>query len=659
MAEQRQTTGKRLLNNASNAIPRYIIALDCETLPTPSLANGRKFSHKLRLAVAIVGRIKDDKVTCEQTYRLKTRKQIWDLIKNHSKANYTLWIVCHNTLFDMVVSGMPEEFENGSITIDSPRSVRKQSSLGVERKNERGIVCIESPPFIIGGRIGATQGRIVIIDTLNWFQCPLSDLGRACKLEKLPFPRFDESDETWFKYCERDTRITFNSFIGLIQWVKENDMGMFRYTGPAQAMAAYRHRFKKYDILLHDNMPIKTIERSAYFGGRFECFKMGELNETIHQLDVNALFPSVMACNKFPVTLDTFDLSTDFISVPNDFKPDGIIAECEILCNSAIYPVREERGVFYPIGRFKTTLCGPELSEAIRKGHVKAIRAIAKYRMELIFENWVTELWQMRRKYKLEGNLLYESFCKMLMNSLYGKFGQRANKWENVPERLDSLPWTTWVENDKATKERVIYRSFGLQSQRMLNRELRHHANMEVCDWNEHSKIFSDGEIDTSFIAISAFVTSYARQRMNYLRAVAGNANCYYQGVDSLIVNHAGLLNLNDANLVSESELGKLRLQLSANNGYVRGISDYTIGNKVVLSGLSQLTTQEEMRLGMQRTLTAKPYLFQGRAIDSVTEELIPWSRNTKYWKGNVSESGQVEPLELPLTDNLGAIPSS
>lgn len=559
----------------------------------------------------------------------------------------------------MVISGMPEEFENASLTIDSPRAVRKQPSDGMEPNSRGGLCCIESPPFILGCRVGTSQGRLVIVDTLNWFQCPLSDLGRSLGTEKLPMPEFSASDEDWFTYCERDTEITFNSFVGLIQWVKDNDMGMFRYTGPAQAMAAFRHRFMEHDILVHDNLPVKVLERSAYFGGRFECWKIGEINETVHQFDVNALFPSVMLGNLFPTKLENYNLSSNWRAVDQVSVGNHSVAEVLLDCTADEYPYRTERGVCFPTGRFRTTLCGSELERALHSGVVRSVRSLANYRTDTIFSKWVRDLWAMRSEYKAGGNQLYERFVKTLMNSLYGKFGQRAPEWENVPTRLDALPWMTWVDFDASTGQRHVYRSFGWEVQRQQDRESRHHAELDVTDWDSHATVFGKGEIESSFIAISAFVTAHARMRMNDLRRIAGQANVYYQGVDSLIVNNEGKLALERSGEVSETELGKLRLQMSANYGRINGCSDYRIGEKVVLAGLARPQPGLETERNLQRSFAAKPFLFKGHACDYVMEQLSEWNKNHTYWKGNVGANGQVTPLILGAGGNCSSGASS
>lgn len=542
---------------------------------------------------------------------------------------------------------MPEEFEHGELSIDWPRSKRENKDSDSDNPSRRAAVCIESPPTIIAARVGQTQGRVVIVDTLNWFNCPLGQLGLAAGLEKLPMPEWDAGDEEWFRYCQRDTEIVFRTFVELIRWVKTNDMGMFRYTGPSQAIAAYRHRFMEHEILVHDNLPIKVVERSGYFGGRFECFRLGSITETVHQLDANALFPSVMVRNNFPIALDSYSLGYRWQDFPPDIDPRCAIAEVELETNDPQFPYRHERGVIYPTGTFRTTLVGPELAVAVQTGKVISCRSWASYRMEPIFTKWVNSLWDMRRKYQQEGNKLYEQFVKMLMNSLYGKFGQRSPEWEPVPERMDALPWMTWADYNSVTGERTVYRSFGYEVQRQKQNDERHHAEMHVTNWDSQATRYGAGEIDKSFVAVSAFVTAYARLAMNRLRRLAGQDNIYYQGVDSLVVNNEGRERLLVAGQLHQTDLGKLKLQLSANHGEIVGCSDYRIGDKLVIAGLSRSRILDAGSQRLQRTFSAKEHLFRGYASSEVIEEITEWRKHQDYWKGTPQDDGTVLPLVL------------
>lgn len=623
-----QRTGFRLKRNHSNALPRYIISYDSETLPVKSDPLRKIRSHRFRLGAAISGRLANGKMVGERTDQFSTVEQFWDYVYSFTGPRHTTWLVCHNALFDMIVSGMPERFLKGELTIDWPRSKRKREDNNEENSQAKGLCIIESPPTIIAVRVGSTQGRLVIVDTLNWFQTSLSRLGTACGLEKLQMPAFEDSDSEWFRYCTRDAEIVYKTFVRLIKWVKVNDFGMFRYTGPSQAMSAYRHRFMHEQIYVHDNSMVRSLERQSFFGGRTEVFRIGRIAETIHQLDSNSLFPSVMRTGYFPSLLhNSEERSTYTYNLPSiDWS--ASVAEVEILTENHCFPLRTDDGVRYPIGRFRTTLCGLELQYAKKYGYITGVKSYAEYKLKPLFRLWVDTLWQMRQEYKEAGDTLYAEFTKRLMNSLYGKFGQLSPEWVNVSNKMSGLPWSRWTEVDTLTGERKEFRSFGWQIQKHSGRH----------------------ELAGTFPAISAFITSAARMRMNWLRQISGEFNTYYQGVDSLIVNNKGLRNLLDAGETSPTEIGKLRLEQSVPEGTIWGCCQYQLGNKLVMGSRSnRFETLEDGSL-QQRKFTAKEDLFNGNAIDAVKEMVLPWEMSGVYTKGTVDKDGWVRPLRIGQT---------
>jgi hypothetical protein len=402
-------------------------------------------------------------------------------------------------------------------------------------------------------------------------------------------------------------------------------MGMFRYTAPSQAMAAFRHRFLATDICIHDNPEVKALERLAFFGGRTECFKLGNIREMVHQLDINSLFPSVMAWQEYPCLLHQFELNKSYSTELPPIDYGKSVAEVILRTPIDIFPVRIEGRVVYPTGRIATTLCGSELAYAHRKGWIVSIKSWSEYRTTPIFAEWVKALWQMRQEYKAAGNLLYDQFAKRLLNSLYGKFAQKSADWVNVPSEIATQAWSNWSVANLATGTRQAYRSFGWQVQKRIPK----------------------GELTNTFVAISAFVTSAARMRMNYLRKVVGQKQCYYQGVDSLIVTDDGLAALTAAGEVNERELGKLRLQLSTNCGEILGCSDYVLGNKVVISGRAkdwEVAAGDELLLNR---LTGLRYLFSGKAMTTIIDDVLPWNRSASYRKGIVGEGGWTTPHEF------------
>lgn len=613
-----------LRKNHSNAIPRNLLVVKCETNRSTYDTNCFRQEHTFRLATAISARIRGESPENCRIHRLNTHESIWRLICEKTSANQTTWIVCHNALFQFIVSGLAERFETGEMTIDWPRARRSELNKEQSVTSSPGVCVIETPPTIIACRVGKTQGRVVIADILNWFPDGIQSLHRQRGQDQICEPKQSDSDEAWFDYCENECKTVFWSFCTLFKWVRDNDFGMFRYTAPSQSMAAFRHRFMDEKIYFHQQWKAKSLERLACFGGRLDVRKLGLSTGNFHLLDVCSLFPSVMSTGYFPVALNRFSPADSYNSVLPKIEWNNSIAEVELCTERSIYPLRLPNRVAYPIGQFRTVLCGEELMEAAQAREIVACRSWSEYRCRPIFGRFVETLWNLRQVYKSEGNFVYDQFTKRMMNSLYGKFAQMSPKWINLPDELAALPWSRWTTRSKVSNCSTNYRSFGWTVQKDCGKQ----------------------EMANTFPAISAFITAAARMAMNRLRSICGGRHFYYQAVDSLIVDDDGLSRLAESQCIATNTLGKLRHQYTSDQIMVYGPNDYRIGDKIVRAGCSFEGTPIEDDLTISRRFLTKELLFHNQAPNSVIEEVISFARRLGYEYGHVDDDGWVSPLD-------------
>lgn len=620
-----QNSGRSLQKNHGNAIPRHIIAFDTETLPEPCGTSGKRFRHRFRLGCAISGQYRRGGIGSKVVTRLQCCDDFWALVEGLSGAKHTLWVVAHNALFDLITIGMPAKVSSGEYVLRAPRSTRKSIADGEDKRIGGGIACLESPPFILTLECVKTGGRIAFVDTMNWFRSTLAELGESVSLAKLDMPRFDECDDCWYQYCQRDTEIVFKAFTDLIRWQRENNLGVFRYTAASQAMGGFRHRFMPCEIHYHDNTEVKRLERDGFIGGRTECFRIGHIDGDVYQLDVNSLYPSVMQCGLFPRRLNVFELDPTPKPLPDLGGWQRCVAEVDIETDKPIYPFRTEDVTIYPTGSFRTVLSGVELDHAVRAGHAKTVGRWAKYKLAPLFKTYVTELWQMRSNYKTASNIAYADFCKIMLNSLFGKFAQRPIKWVLQPDRIECLDWHQWCELDWETKRPIMYRCIG--------------GNV-YCENQQEER-------EDTLIAISAFVASAARVVMNQYREIAGVKNVYYQGVDGLLVSRNGYDRLLAYGSIDDNAIGKLRLQRRTNDCHIYNCSDYRIGTIATIAGRTKPTAMASYSDMGQRRFSGPEALFSPGTDKAIYERIVEWRRKGEYRKGDVMADGWVEPFIL------------
>lgn len=404
-------------------------------------------------------------------------------------------------------------------------------------------------------------------DTRNWWNRPLADLGQWCGLQKLPMPDPWDSEESWLTYCIRDVEILEQAVARLLDWHREHDLGVFKPTAAGQAMQSFRHRFMRSHIVLHDEEPVQQLERSAYYAGRLSCFYRGAIQPagslfaaeapmhwdpsaerpsgTVYKLDCNSLFPSVMAENLYPWKLLRWNTRPQNLPVSCLTETGNMLASLSLENCSVCVPQRVRGKVNFCTGSFRTSLCGAELSLALARSSMATINAWAEYALADLFSDYVAYFWDLRQSCRRAGDIVEADLCKLLLNALYGKFGQRDYQWADQPEQVHEPRWDQWVELDVQSKQVQYFRSIGGLVQ--LKQGAGFHPQ--------------------SFTAIAAFVTTNARRKMDGYRQTAGWHNVYYQGVDSLFVSRRGLENLDAAGCIDQQALGKLR---------VEGESDYT-----------------------------------------------------------------------------------
>ena len=82
-----------------------------------------------------------------------------------------------------------------------------------------------------------------------------------------------------------------------------------------------------------------------------------------------------------------------------------------------------------PLGRFWTPLTPPVIDYSSAACHFPAIGAFAVHKRAVLFEDYVGHFSGLLLEYKAAGNQAFELMAKLLVNALFGKYGQSGRKW--------------------------------------------------------------------------------------------------------------------------------------------------------------------------------------------------------------------------------------
>lgn len=588
-----------LVREKTLAMPRHIIFVDTETKPK-ELPDGRiRQDFKLGWAVhyqKAYGR-HVEKATWSYIYSIAS---FWDFVDTCCKDKRKLWIIARSLAFDFTVlagwkhlraSGYKLKFfhSKGSTVIISVRNKKKS---------------------------------ILFVDSLNWFRETLAKTGERIGLPKLAIDFKTCTDSQLSTYCHRDVEIELENFKRFIRFLEGNNVSRLCYTIGSTAMAAYLLNHYHRKIYIHNNQQAIDLERASYRGGRVECFYIGDKKDDIHYvLDVNSLYPFVMSANCYPVKYSKILSGIDKKPLQHILKDKAAIAKVLINTNEPVYAIRRERTIF-PVGRFWAVLTTPELKYALANNHIERVGDCVLYEQADIFSSYVKRFYALRQDFKSAGVGQYEQICKLLLNSLYGKFGQKAEAWlkiGNCPDEPDRVELCFVVGEHRTRQIRYLLG--------------------EIFELTGYDECFN------SFPAISSHVTAYGRMYLWELVKQAGDGHVFYCDTDSLIVDRDGLCNLK--NRMDETELGMLKTEYTTNTLSIRGLKDYTTSAKQVIKGIRKNALMlKENVYSQEKWPSFRGTLRDGDANVYTIETVVKYL-NRIYSKGHVDVNGLVTPFVL------------
>ena len=254
--------------------------------------------------------------------------------------------------------------------------------------------------------------------------------------------------------------------------------------------------------MIRNNDVTERYFRDAYKGGRTEIFKL--YGKDLNYYDINSLYPSVMYDFEYPLPVkNNFKKVKEF-----DFERIGvydITAEIEDLHIPVLHKNINGKFIF-PIGKFTGRYYSSEILKALEMGYKITINSgFVFLKTAPIFKTYIEHYYQIKQ---------YESgakkaIAKLMLNSLYGKFGQRRDR-----------------ETHQILEDNTL-------------------SNL-----NYSSKKYWDGSSNFIHPEIAGIITANARMRLYELFQKAGLKNIYYCDTDSIMT---------DSVLSTSSELGGLK----------------------------------------------------------------------------------------------------
>lgn len=604
--------------NHKNETPTRIIYFDSEARVTDpgedykaaALAGEVITQHDPFLVVACFVTGKKEK--WEMFHGEQFAERFWAAVDKFTPKNKRTTMFAHNAKYDILATG----------------GIKYLLALGYTL-----VSFSEDLPLILRFAKKTPEGKtlktVLILSSTNYYMASLAALGKTFDLPKME-AAYNAGLDDAIVYCRRDVEILKKAMEGFIQFVQDDDLGNFSLTLAGQSFAAFRHRFMTTGIFIHDRPEVLTLEREAYSGGRTEAWFLGDIPHEVFYLDVNSMYPYVMRENLFPTRLLTYR-RRGTVDQLSGFIRQGYLLVAKVFVDTD-RPIFFKKGdrLLFPVGRFWTTLTTPEIERGIALGIIQRVAEYAIYDGANIFSQFVDHFYSMRRAAKERGDEVRSYLYKLMLNSLYGKFGQAAIPFERLG---DANP-------EETRTERVI--TLAPDGSRRVD-------FIKIFGGSVFRKLeFAPGENEAynSFTGIAAHVTAYARLLLwDYITA-AGPENVYYMDTDSIFANRAGYDRLLAAGAVDPAILGKLKLEQSG-AVTIKGLKDYVFAGKIKLKGVSKNAVAVDEKTYIMTRWTGISTAIREGNLEGYRNRSMVKRLSRSYDKGTRTESGKVIPIRL------------
>lgn len=513
-----------------HGFPSRYIVLDTETRSATTTRDGWHREQTLRLGWAKVWDFDDQGRQTAHYHGFTSPPEFHGLIRGLPRTDERIVIFAHNAGFDLRIVDWFREVTAGNLLIFPPESVKNRGSF------KKPLLLLDGSPIM--ARFWRPDGQqFLILDSFNWFPMRLGSVAPWTGIDEYPKPKPDAPDDEWWERCRRDVDILDRALRRLWGWLQCLRVTTFEPTPASQSMRVYSQRYERKRIVRDCAPESLELGRLGYYGGLVECYSIGRVDRLTHRIDVTGLYPSVMIGNPYPCELEAHGDARGAPAESVGIDPHRSIAEVWIETRDNPYPIRCKEGTYRAIGKIRTVLAGPELGAAWARGSVVRIGRWCTYRCDHLFDEFVRSFWGLRQKAQARGDEQVAHCCKLILNSLHGKFGQRDGAWE--PTGIETRPgrYGSGIVVGPHIRDDVEFKEFnGMEFLRIRD--------------EEHPR---------AFVPIAAFCAAYARIKMEEYKAIAGADEIHYQAVDCLYLTGLGLGRLQGQGCVDTGQLGHFR----------------------------------------------------------------------------------------------------
>lgn len=414
--------------------------------------------------------------------------------------------------------------------------------------------------------------RIEFRDSLLYLPISLAKISEifCSKHKKLAFDQqnnilenylYDEKfKKSLVSYCLQDSLALKEGFESFLNYIRTSLLiePLSSLSLPGISLRYFRLKFyddKKFPIeKLCANKD--SFVRKSYRGGTADVFKPYLLNG--FHYDVNSLYPYIMKYSPMPigegkwVDIHNIDDFFGFVKVE--------VTSPEFIHKPFLNYYDSKRGLIAPIGSWVEIYFSEEIKYALTLGYkFKYLKGLS-YEKGVIFDQFVESLYPLRLKHD-KGSPL-NTIIKLLLNSLYGRFGMKTDMLKSkIIENSSIKSYVSIYDvaniSTFNTKSLINYKE--TPTQKKVHALLNENC-IDAKQYQDLSKQLNSFN-ESSAPHVASAITAFARIFMDKFKRDP-NLDVYYSDTDSIFCK-----NPLPSNLISDTELGKFKLENTIKEG--------------------------------------------------------------------------------------------
>ncbi|XP_073313483.1 DNA polymerase-like [Primulina huaijiensis] len=294
-----------------------------------------------------------------------------------------------------------------------------------------------------------------------------------------------------------------------------------------------------------------TFIRRAYYGGHVDVYK--PYGENLYYYDVNSLYPYIMKSYPMPCGVPVWRNNLESVELDSLFGFIEAYVVCPTNISRPFLPYKDQYGtLIFPTGKFIGVFYSEELKFARDLGYeIIPLRGYLFEKKSSPFESFISHLYESRLDAKKRGDEAMTFIYKILMNSLYGRFGM--NPESTVTEICDQKRYEELMKKDTFQSAEKLTDHYYI---------VNYITNFSGSDddWKPPRM---------SAVQLSAAITACARIHMY---PHISRPDCYYTDTDSIVLGSPL-----PEDQISSSELGKFKLEHQVNRGIFLAPKSYML----------------------------------------------------------------------------------